>query len=57
MGQTGFQDVKQDEINSGHLNLLKVQDNPFTGPMVVKVTSYNNKLHLTLNLFETCHPD
>ena len=36
MGQTGFQDVKQDEVNCGHLNPVESPCEPFTGPMVLK---------------------
>ena len=58
MGQTGFQCVKQDDVNCGHLNLVNI--NPFTGPMVVKgrykENQNNNKLRLTQNWFETCYP-
>ena len=42
MGQTGFQGVKQDDVNCGHISLFKVHVNPFTGPMVVKGRSKRN---------------
>ena len=57
MGQTGFQGVKQYDVNCGH---LKVHDNPFTGQWQlgeVKKRQNNNKLYLTQNWFETCYPD
>ena len=62
MSQTGFQGVKQDEINCGHLNPVESSHLPFyrvksSSRRGIKVKSNNNKLHLTQNCFETSHPD
>ena len=62
MSQTGFQGVKQDEINCGHLNPVESPHLPFymvksSSRRGIKVKSINNKLHLTQKLCETCHPD